>query len=189
MTSHSHKGFFIGFVFGLISGLLLGYWLCNRGQTSITTTKITVIDTVKYYQPKPYQPNIDKDYRVNLPKFLFAPADTVVNVVVDSVELSFPVERIEYRDSTYYAIVSGAVVGNRRPTLDYIETYNRTTTSEVVLHPRKIRPYVGASVGIFGTWSVGVGGGLLVKDHHAVGAEYERTQTDNNIKLKYSYLF
>jgi hypothetical protein len=125
---------------------------------------------------------------------VFAPADTVVKTIIqtergDSVEVSFPVEQRVYQDSTYRAVVSGAVVGNRRPTLDYIETYNHTTTSEVVLHPKKIRPYIGASVGIFGTWSVGVGGGLLIKDHHAVGAEYERTQTDNYIQLKYSYLF
>jgi hypothetical protein len=107
----------------------------------------------------------------------------------DSVEVSFPVEQRIYQDSTYRAVVSGAVVGNRRPTLDYIETYNRTTTSEVVLKPKKIRPYIGASVGIFGTWSVGVGGGLLIKDHHAVGAEYERMKNDNLVKLRYNYIF
>jgi hypothetical protein len=124
---------------------------------------------------------------------IFAPADTVVKTIIvretDSVKVEFPVERREYRDSTYYAIVSGVVVGDRGPTLDYIETYNKTITNSVVVKPKAVRPYIGASVGVFGTWSVGVGGGLLVKDHHAVGAEYERTQTDNNIKLKYSYLF
>ena len=142
--------------------------------------------------------------KFDLPRYVYAPGKTQVKTVVKTVvvtedskegeepkevEVTFPIERREYRDSTYFAIVSGAVVGDSRPTLDYIETYNKTVTSEVVIQPKKLRPYVGASVGIFGTWSVGVGGGLLIKDHHAVGAEYERTQTDNRIKLNYSYIF
>jgi hypothetical protein len=113
----------------------------------------------------------------------------MVVIEKDSVEVAFPVEQREYRDSTYYAIVSGAVVGDRRPTLDYIETYEKTTTSEVVLKPKKVRLYVGGSVGVFGTWSVGAGGGLLIKDRHMIGAEYERMQNDNLIKLRYNYLF
>lgn len=190
--NHSHSSFFISLVLGLVCGCALGWWLCGREQTYNTTT-ITKVDTSRYYQPIAISRNELSSKTLQLPKLLFAPADTVVKTMVviekDSVEVSFPVEQRVYQDSTYRAVVSGAVVGNRRPTLDYIETYNRTTTSEVVLHPKKIRPYIGASVGIFGTWSVGVGGGLLIKDHHAVGAEYERTQTDNYIQLKYSYLF
>lgn len=191
--NHSHSSFFISLVLGLVCGLFLGYWLCGRGQIPTSSTTIEV-DTTKYYKPIPTPSNELSSFTLQLPKLIFAPADTVVKTIIqtergDSVEVSFPIEQRVYQDSTYRAVVSGAVVGNRRPTLDYIETYNRTTTSEVVLHPKKIRPYIGASVGIFGTWSVGVGGGLLIKDHHAVGAEYERTQTDNYIQLKYSYLF
>ena len=190
-TQHSLTKFFIGLVFGLIVGLFLGWWLCGRGQ-AISTTTTTRVDTIKYYKPLPItNPTIPN---FSLPQIIYAPADTVVKTIVvtednKETEVTFPIERREYRDSTYFAIVSGAVVGDSRPTLDYIETYNKTVTSEVVIQPKKLRPYVGASVGIFGTWSVGVGGGLLIKDHHAVGAEYERTQTDNRIKLNYSYIF
>lgn len=193
MANHSYKGFFISLVLGLVCGLLLGWWLCSRGQISTTATT-TKVDTLKYYKPIPLPANELSSKTLQLPKLIFAPADTVVKTIVqtergDSVEVSFPVEQRVYQDSTYKAVISGAVVGNRRPTLDYIETYNRTTTSEVVFKPKKVRPYIGASVGILGTWSVGVGGGLLIKDHHAVGAEYERIKNDNLVKLRYNYIF
>lgn len=196
MTQKKHsysKGFFIAsLVLGLVCGCALGWWLCGR-EPSYSTTTITKVDTLRYYKPIAIARNELSSKTLQLPKLLFAPADTVVKTIVviekDSVEVSFPVEQREYRDSTYYAIVSGAVVGDRRPTLDYIETYEKTTTSIVVKEPKKVRWYVGGSVGIFGTWSVGAGGGLLIKDHHAVGAEYERIKTDNLVKLKYSYLF
>jgi hypothetical protein len=191
--THSHKGFFIGLVFGLIIGLLLGCWLCNRGQ--ILSKKTTIkIDTTRYYRPISTPTNELSSKTLQLPKLIFAPADTVVKTIVqtergDSVEVSFSIEQRVYQDSTYKAVISGAVVGNRRPTLDYIETYNRTTTSEVVLKPKKVRPYIGASVGIFGAWSIGIGGGLLIKDHHAVGAEYARMKNNNLVKLRYNYIF
>ena len=194
MTNHSHsKGFFIAsLVLGLVCGCALGWWLCDREQTYNTTTT-TKVDTLRYYQPIAISRNELSSKTLQLPKLLFAPADTIVKTVVviekDSVEVAFPVEQREYRDSTYYAIVSGAVVGDRRPTLDYIETYEKTITSEVVLKPKKVRLYVGGSVGVFGTWSVGAGGGLLIKDRHMIGAEYERMQNENLIKLRYNYLF
>lgn len=194
MTIHSHsKGFFIAnLVLGLVCGCALGWWLCDREQAYNTTTT-TKVDTLRYYKPIAISRNELSSKTLQLPKLLFAPADTVVKTMVviekDSVEVSFPVEQREYKDSTYYAIVSGAVVGGRRPTLDYIETYEKTTTSEVVLEPKKVRLYVGGSVGVFGTWSIGAGGGLLIKDRHMIGAEYERMQNDNLIKLRYNYLF
>ena len=167
--------------------------MCGREQT-ITTTTTTKVDTVKYYQPIATPRSEWSSKTLQLPRLLFAPADTVVKTKVvvengDSVDVSFPIEQREYSDSTYYAIVSGAVVGDRRPTLDYIETYEKTTTSVVVKEPKKVRLYVGGSVGVYGTWSVGAGGGLLIKNHHMIGAEYERTQTNNLVKLRYNYIF
>lgn len=190
MIERSRWGYIALGVVILGLGVGLGWLLFHR---DISASRVTVVDTVRYYKPQLYIPPASS-YRVNVPQFVFAPADTVVKVVVqteqgDSTKVSFPIEQREYRDSTYRAIVSGAVVGERRPTLDYIETYNRTTTESVVLQPKKVRLYVGGSVGVFGAWSVSAGGGLLIQDHHLVGVEYERTKTANQIELRYGYVF
>lgn len=188
MENHSRKSLIIVWVLGLVIGLFLGGRLWHREQT-VSTTTISVVDTIRYYKPTPIETASLTNNRSGLPRLLFAPADTIVTTIVDSVEVSFPIEQREYKDSTYRAVISGAVVGGRRPTLDFIETYNRTTLHSTIVQPKKVRPYIGASVGVFGAWSVGVGGGLLIKDHHAVGAEYERTKAENLIKLRYSYIF
>lgn len=166
-------------------GVALGY--CSRERT-LLTERVEVVDTLRYYAPQPYTaPQFDNLYTP--PRLLFAPKDTVVYTRVDSVEVAFRVERREYRDSTYRAIISGAVVGERRPTLDYIETYERTTTSTVVIPPKKVRLFVGGGIGIGKGWSVSVGGGLLLNDHHAISVGYERVANDNLAKIGYHYLF
>ena len=80
----------------------------------------------------------------------------------DSVTLDVAIEHREYRDSTYRAIVSGPVVGDIHPSLDFIETYNRTTTITVerpkrfavtagvgaAYTPKGFQPYVGVGVGV-----------------------------------------
>ena len=92
----------------------------------------------------------DRLVRVNVPRLLFVPADTVVRVVeaesgADSVQVEIQVRTLEYRDSAYYARVSGPVVGNLAPRLDWIETYNRTITRTVT---KRSRFAVTAGVGI-----------------------------------------
>lgn len=151
---------------GAILGVIIGYFI--RPPRTIIERQ-TRIDTVFYAKPEPM--HIDVAHRtVTVPHLLFAPADTVVQTVViaenrDSVTLSVPVERREYRDSTYRAVVSGAVVGDIRPSLDFIETYNRTTVTTVQLSERRkyfavtagigagytpqgLQPFVGISVGV-----------------------------------------
>ena len=109
--------------------------------------------------------------RVNVPKLLFAPADTVARVVeaasgADSVQMEIPVRTLEYRDSTYYARVSGPVIGTLVPQLDWIETYDRTITQTVTKRnrfavtagvgvgytPQGLQPTVGVQVGVV-LWS------------------------------------
>lgn len=189
---HSLKGFFISLVLGLMVGMALGCWLCSREHTNPTTT--TKIDTTIYYRPIAIERSVLSSKTLQLPKLLFAPADTIVKTIVvteggNKEEVSFPIEQREYRDSTYRAIISGAVVGDRRPTLDFIETYNRNTTSEVIVEPKKIRLYIGGGIGVFGSWSVSAGGGLLIKDHHMMGIEYVRMRSENLLEIRYSHLF
>ena len=133
-----------------VAGALLFGWGYRRGAASVGIRSEVRIDTVFYEQPQPVNFS-DRLVRVNVPKLLFAPADTVVRVVeaangTDSVQMEIPVRTLEYRDSTYYARVVGPVVGSLAPRLDWIETYDRTITRTVTKRNR-FAVTVGAGVG------------------------------------------
>lgn len=149
--------------------LLLGFavgWFAHR-PAAIETVQ-TRVDTVYYAKPTPVAVSTERR-AVSVSRLLFVPADTVTIVQTvavadtsESVTLDVAVEHCEYRDSTYRAVISGAVVGDIRPTLDFIETYNRTTTVAVerpkrfavtagvgaVYTPKGFQPYVGIGVGV-----------------------------------------
>lgn len=133
----------------LAAGALLFGWGYRRGAASVEIRSEVRIDTVFYEQPQPVNFS-DRLVTVNVPRLLFAPADTVVRVVeagngTDSVQMEVPVRTLEYRDSTYYARVSGPVIGDLAPRLDWIETYNRTVTQTVT---KRNRFAVTAGVGV-----------------------------------------
>lgn len=154
----------------LVAGALLFGWGYRRGAASAVIRTVTRIDTVFYERPQSYGFS-EQLVTVNVPRLLFAPADTVVRVVEavngsDSVQMEVPVRTLEYRDSTYYARVSGPVVGSLAPRLDWIETYNRvtiqTTTKRsrfavtagvgVGYTPQGLQPTVGVQAGVV-LWS------------------------------------
>lgn len=133
----------------LVAGAMLFGWGYRRGAASVEIRSEVRIDTVFYEKPQPVSFS-DRLVRVNVPRLLFAPADTVVRVVeavngADSVQMEVPVRTLEYRDSTYYARVVGPVIGNLAPRLDWIETYNRTITRTVT---KRSRFAVTAGVGV-----------------------------------------
>ena len=172
----------IALAVGLFAGLLLG-----RQPQYVTTT--TTYDTVIYY--KPLRTTTKTQGRtISMPRLLCAPADTVRTTTVivkgDSVQLQVPIVHREYRDSTYYAIVSGAVVGDIHPTLEHIETYNRNTTQTTYVYPPKVRPYIS---GAFGKQSVGAGAGILICNKHAVGVDYTYAGGKGNILARYTFVF
>lgn len=88
----------------------------------------------------------------------------VVQLGADSVQMKVAVETRPYSDSTYRAQISGPRIGDLRPTLDWIETYDRTITRQqaVTKHsrfavtagvgaaytPQGFQPYVGVGVGV-----------------------------------------
>lgn len=165
-------------------GFVVGVWLSPRHKAISTSS---TIDTVVYYKPLPVNSTIAEVRTLSFPKLLFAPADTVVKTTTifvegDSVRLDIPVERREYRDSSYYAVVSGAVVGDIRPTLDLIEVYNRSTTIEV--KPPTFRPYVSGSVG---KSSIGAGVGAFI-NRHGIGADYYYINGQSYVMARYSFL-
>lgn len=133
----------------LVAGALLFGWGYRRGAASVVVRTVTRIDTVFYERLQPVSFS-DRLVMVNVPRLLFAPADTVVRVAEtegsDSVQVEIPVRTVEYRDSTYYARVVGPVIGTFAPRLDWIETYNRTVTRTTPARSR-FAVTVGAGVG------------------------------------------
>lgn len=181
----------IALVVGLFVGLLLGR------EHSVVTTHTTV-DTVVHYKPLPTAITTTEVRTITMPRLLFAPADTVRETTVilkgdslqhslqHSLQLKVPIERREYRDSTYYAIVSGAVVGDIHPTLEHIETYNRNTTQTTYIYPPKVRPYISAALG---KESIGAGAGILIDNKHAVSVEYIYNGDKGSLMAKYAIVF
>jgi hypothetical protein len=173
----------IALVVGVFVGLLLG-----REHSVVTT--YTTIDTVVHYRPMPTAIATTEVRTITMPRLLFAPADTVHTTTVivkgDSVQLQVPIERKEYRDSTYYAVVSGAVVGDIHPTLEHIETYSSNTVQTTYIYPPKVRPYIS---GAFGKQSVGAGAGILICNKHAVGVDYTYAGGKGNLMARYSFVF
>jgi hypothetical protein len=173
----------VALVVGVFVGLLLGR------EHSVVTTHTTV-DTVVHYKPLPTAIATTEVRTISMPRLLFAPADTVHTTTVivkgESVELQVPIERREYRDSSYYAVVSGAVVGDIHPTLEHIETYAKNTVQTTYVHPPKVRPYIS---GAFGKQSVGAGAGILICNKHAVGVDYTYAGGKGNLMARYSFVF
>ena len=130
----------------LAAGALLFGWGYRRGAASVVVEETTRIDTVFYPRPEPL-PGTYRFADISVPVLLFAPPDTVTETVVvkvgaDSVQMKVAMETRPYSDSTYRAQVSGPRIGNLRPTLDWIETYDRTTINlfGIVFARKSARP-------------------------------------------------
>ena len=124
-------------IVALAIGLVVGY-ICHT-QTLIETT-ITKIDTLKIKEPIIYKEEVVRE--VSVPIYVSTPSDTVVVVKHDTVYVKVEVERREYRTEQYRAIISGARIGDLRPSLDELEIYSK---SEVTVMQPKIplfRPIV-----------------------------------------------
>lgn len=144
-----------------------GYWV-GRGPGQPVTTDLVRIDTVFYSRPEPVRKLPPAFASVRLPRVLFAPGDTVVNVVVatdpDSAEVRVAVVQHEYSDSTYRLRITGPAIGELGPSLEWIETYNKTTTQlrtgarrsrfavtagvGAAYTPRGFQPYAGIGAGV-----------------------------------------
>lgn len=121
-------------VVAALAAFFLGGWQLGRHFAQPEAVETTRIDTVYFERPQ-HIASSDIEVEVNVPKFIFAPADTVDRLVIvrDSVKMTITERTLEYRDSTYYARVVGPVIGSMSPRLDYIETYNTTTTTAQLL--------------------------------------------------------
>lgn len=133
-------------IIALVVGFTVGYFL--RPAAEVVT--VTEIDTLRVEKPVPYEVTRTEFRTLQLPVMLFAPADTVwrERTVVDSVDVEVAMERRMYQDSTYRAQVSGPTIGELRPSLDWIEVYNRNTTTTIAKKPSRWGFGVQAGYGI-----------------------------------------
>lgn len=134
-----------------------GGWLLGRYVFRSEMVERVRIDTVFYERPQPFAVT-ERPVAVNVPRMLFAPADTVERTVIvgDSVPVTVTERTLEYRDSTYYARVVGPVVGPLGPRLDYFETYNKTVERVQLVR----EPYAWEVGPALGTWMTRDGSGV-----------------------------
>lgn len=177
----------LGVVLACVAMFFVGR--CSVGEEKITT--IERVDTVIVEKPMPYKVEVVR--KVSVPVYVPTPADTVVVARVDSVLVEVPVEveRREYKDSLYRAVISGAKIGDLRPTLESMEVYSRSEVQVVeqrmqVVEQKVpwIRPYVSASGG---RGLFGVGGGISIKQKVDVGAMYLRVDNKDKWAIMASY--
>lgn len=144
-------------VVAALAVFFIGGWLLGRHFAHPKVVETTRIDTVYFERPQPIASS-DIEVEVNVPKFIFAPADTVDRLVIvgDSVKMTITERTLEYRDSTYYARVVGPVVGQLGPRLDYLETYNKTVERVQLVR----EPYAWELGPAMGTWMTSDGSGV-----------------------------
>jgi len=151
----------------LLLAFFAGWWL-GRDSSRVTTQTVTHVDTIFYERPQPVGIS-DKLVTINVPKMLFAPTSqfrgAAKKVKVsgssgsylpeqkDSVQITITTK--QYQDSTYRAQVSGPLIGDYSPTLDWIEVYNRNTTTSVVVRD----PYKWEIGAVAGAWVTPDGNG------------------------------
>lgn len=103
----------------LIVGAFVGGWFAGKAKRETIVARDTTIvmriirDTITTYKPEYITKTIVR-------KELVEVKDTVT--INDTTYIALPVERKEYRDSNYYAVVSGI-----QPSLDEISVYPKTT--------------------------------------------------------------
>lgn len=159
------------------------------GRKSVNIPEITTEvrwDTLRIEKPVPHEIEKVRTEYVYVP----TPADTIVLerevVRVDSVLVAVDIERRVYQDSSYRAVVSGAVVSNIHPTLDHIDIYSRNETRIIEHKAPMFRPYIRGSVG---RELMGIGGGVSIKDRVDVDVQYIRMGNSNMVVIGANYRF
>ena len=142
-----------------LAATFIGGWWLGQYVSRPEIVERVRIDTVFYERPQPFAVT-ERLVTVNVPRVLFAPADTVERTVVvgDSVQITVTERTLEYRDSTYYARVVGPVVGPLGPRLDFIETYNKTVERVQLVR----EPYAWELGPALGAWMTSDGSGVWV---------------------------
>lgn len=158
--------------------LASSFWLGRQSVQPIIETVETVrIDTIFKDRLVSISSTI-RPVSVSVPHLVFvrvdtctskhSEPDTMIPSMVDSVTMIVDIETRTYRDSLLTAQVSGPVIGNYHPTLDWYEVYRHTRTitntvtkrnrfavtagAGVAWTPKGIQPAAGVQIGVI-LWS------------------------------------
>jgi hypothetical protein len=124
------------FIIGCLAGVLL-FWIISKKSPAPTAEVITKVvektDTVTIYEP------------VVVPELIFDTETIELEVAVKGETIIVPLQRESktYKGDTYKAIVSGY-----KPSLDFIETYNRNITTTEYVYPKPKRFGLGIQTGV-----------------------------------------
>lgn len=126
-----------------------GTWVKNE---QVKTDTFIKVDTVKELVPYPVFETVIQDVPEMFPMYITQKGDTVR----ESIYVSVPITRKEYKTSDYHLWISGY-----NPTLDNIEIYRRTEYVTKTVYPRRwgLGVIAGYGVGKHGLSPyVGIGG-------------------------------
>jgi hypothetical protein len=187
MDNHQIKAAFYALLAIIFIAICIGCFSLGRNSVEIpkATTEIRW-DTLHIEKPVPqYVDKVRTEY-VYVP----TPSDTVVLerevVRIDSVLVDVDIERRVYGDEHYRAVVSGAVVGDIRPTLESMDIYQKTEMRTMEYKAPTFRPYIRGSVG---RELMGIGGGVSIKDRVDVDVQYMRMGNRNMVVVGANYRF
>lgn len=125
-----------------------------RRETVTDTVRVTVVDTVTYTLPVAKDSTIVRYVTVRVAKKDTAEHFPDVGKMIDSVEVSLPIEQKKYSDSTYTAYVSGY-----HPRLDSITVYQKreiVTISKMETATPKGTKHRRLSIGLQAGYGVGL---------------------------------
>lgn len=181
-------------IVSIVIGMFLGSRLFPKNTTSVvTTTKYVYRPAVHFDGVNPAPLSVRK---IDMPHLglvdtvlLEVPADTAAILADYCLKRDYLLDFST--DSTGVFKVNVGVAYNR--ICDYsadIQPLERQTeTTQTLVKQRLLRPYVGGSVAVYGGRAIGAEAGVLLKEHHAVGLEYQMADNKNMLKVKYAYFF
>lgn len=122
-----------------------------RRETVADTVRVTMIDTVTYTMPVAKDSTIVRYVTVNVAKKDTAEHFPDVGKMIDSVEVSLPIEQKKYSDSTYTAYVSGY-----HPRLDSITVYPKREIVTIAKTATVVTKHRRLSIGLQAGYGVGL---------------------------------
>lgn len=122
-----------------------------RRETVTDTVRVTVVDTVTYTLPVAKDSTIVRYVTVRVAKKDTAEHFPDVGKMIDSVEVSLPIEQKKYSDSTYTAYVSGY-----HPRLDSITVYPKREIVTIAKTATVVTKHRRLSIGLQAGYGVGL---------------------------------